>query len=424
MVDFGAGIALTAAAGNVSMGVLHVAISRAPGWRNARLFAAIAFTAAAYNVFSLLLCLNGLSDAVYIAAANLSYLVATLHAVCWILYAYADPDGSMGGVPRQIVWLAASAVALCAALAGTGSLLYPQVSLVTVGMANISYHYQGTTPLGDVYGLLATGLAGIAFVRLAHRFGGGERTLGWQLGFYVIFVLCGIEEVLVAKRVINFPTLLDAGFVLVVIPLTLHTVRRITTDARRLQLLSGFLKGEVERRTEERDEVRKALHETQEDLREVVSSLDEIVWEADAQNLNVSSVSVGAARLLGYPAGDDRKSSFWPRYVHPHDRERLIAEARDALRCKEVVRLEHRMLSADGRTLWFRDSLHPVAGPQGNPTRLRGVMTDITESRLAQQSLAESEERFRKMADSAPVLDLGARPKRPGHLRQQAGARV
>src|SRR6185295_7824305 len=75
-----------------------------------------------------------------------------------------------------------------------------------------------------------------------------------------------------------------------------------------------------------------------------------------------------------------------------------------ALRCNEVVRLEHRMLSADGRTLWFRDSLHPVAGPLGNPTRLRGVMSDITESRRAQQSLEESEERFRKMADSAPVL--------------------
>jgi PAS domain S-box-containing protein len=249
-----------------------------------------------------------------------------------------------------------------------------------------------------------TGLAGIAFVRLTHRYRGGERILGWQLGFYVVFVLCGIEEVLVAKRVVNFPALLDAGFVLVVMPLTLHTVRRITTDARRLQLLSGFLKGEVERRTEERDEVRRALHETQEDLREVVSSLDEIVWEADAQTLNISSVSVGSARLLGYPAGDDRKSSFWPRYVHPDDRERLIAEARDALRCNEVVRLEHRMLAADGRTLWFRDSLHPVAGPMGNPTRLRGVMTDITESRMAQQSLAESEERFRKMADSAPVL--------------------
>src|SRR5678810_657627 len=173
------------------MGVLHVAISHAPGWRIARLFAAIAFTAAVYNIFSLLLCLNGLSDAVYMASANLSYLIATLHGVCWILYAYADQEGSMRSVPRPILWLAVSVVALCVVLSGTGSLLYPQVSLVTVHLANISYHYQGTTPIGDVYALLATGLAGIAFVRLARRYRGGERTLGWQIGFYVIFVLCG-----------------------------------------------------------------------------------------------------------------------------------------------------------------------------------------------------------------------------------------
>jgi PAS domain S-box-containing protein len=404
VVDFGAGIALTAAAGNLSMGTLHVAIARAPGWRIARLFAAIAFTAAIYNVASLILCLDGLSNAVYIAAGNGAYLIATIHAACWILYAFADRDGSLNGVPKRIQWLAVSAVILCAGLAGTGQLLYPRVGLVHVALVRETYHFPVTTPLGDVYGFLATLLAGLAFVRLAGRYRRGERNLRWQLGFYVVFLLCAIEEVLVANRMINFPSILDFGFVLVVMPLTLHIVRRIVSDARRLQLLSGHLKGEVARRTEERDEVRKALHETQEDLREVVSSLDEIVWEADAESLSVSSVSVGAARVLGYPSGDDRNSSFWPHYVHPDDRERLMAEARDAVRCHEVVRLEHRMLSADGRTLWFRDSLHPLAGTHGNPGRLRGVMTDITESRRAQQSLLESEERFRKIADSAPVL--------------------
>src|SRR4051812_8455988 len=107
MVNFGAGIALTAAAGNLSMGVLHVAISRAPGWRIARLFAAIAFTAAFYNIFSLLLCLDGLSDSAYVTAGNLCYLTATIHAVCWTLYAFADEDGSLRTVPRPILWFAA-----------------------------------------------------------------------------------------------------------------------------------------------------------------------------------------------------------------------------------------------------------------------------------------------------------------------------
>jgi PAS domain S-box-containing protein len=386
------------------MGALHVAIARAPGWRIARLAAAIALTAAAFNLVSLTFSLDGFSGAAYVAAGNLTYLFITIHAVCWILYAYADKDGLLSRAPKPIRWLVVSVVAVCAALAITGQFLYPEVRPVSIGLTGIRYHFPVTAPAGYIYGALVTALAVIAFVRLVLRFHRGERTLGWQLGFYVAFLFCVIEQLLVANHMVNLPSLLDFGLVLVVMPLTLHTVRRISTDARRLQLLSGYLQAEVARRTEERDEVRKALRETQEDLRDVVSSLDEIVWEADAQSLNVTSVSVGAAKLLGYPAGDDRKSSFWSRYVHPDDRERLMAEARDALKCNEVVRLEHRMVSVDGRTVWVRDSLHPLAGSPWNSARLRGVMIDITESRRAQQSLIESEQRFRKIADSAPVL--------------------
>jgi hypothetical protein len=96
------------------MGVLHVAVARAPGWRIARLFSAIAFTAGAYNISSFILCINGLSDAAYISAGNLAYLTATLHGVCWILYAYADEDGSPHAVPKRVQWLAGAVVVLCA----------------------------------------------------------------------------------------------------------------------------------------------------------------------------------------------------------------------------------------------------------------------------------------------------------------------
>ena len=317
VVDLGSSIAVTAAAGNLSMGALHIAMARAPGWRIARFPAAIALTAAAYNIVSLAFSLDGFSDAAYLTAGNLTFLILTVHSACWILYAYAGTDGSLARTPKHILLLAVSAVAVCALLAGSGQLLYPGAAGVTTGLTNIRYHLPATTPVGYASGVLVTALGGFAFVRLALRFRRGERTLGWQLVFYVAFLLCVIEQALVSNRLLNLPSLLDIGLLLVVMPLTLHTVRRISTDARRLQLLSGYLQAEVARRTEERDEVRKALLETQEDLRDVVSSLDEIVWEADAQTLNVTSVSVGAAKLLGYPAGDDRKSSFWSRYVHP-----------------------------------------------------------------------------------------------------------
>src|SRR5260370_38905304 len=88
------------------MGALHVAIARVPGWRITRLFAAIAFTAAVYNAISIVFSTGGFSDAAYLAAGSLTYLVSTIHAVCWVLYAYAYRHGSLRRAPRFITRLA------------------------------------------------------------------------------------------------------------------------------------------------------------------------------------------------------------------------------------------------------------------------------------------------------------------------------
>ena len=403
-MDLGDGIALTAAAVNLSIGVLHGAIARAPGWRIARYFAAIALTAAGYNALSVVSRMRELPDSAYLFTANLSYLLVTAHAISWLLYTYADKHGSLAVTPKYIVWSATAAMALVIIFTATVWSFDSNIGIVSDGSAALGHRLPGVTLTGRAHWLAFLVLSGVAFLRLAIRFGRGEKALRWQVVFFGVFLLCAINELLVANRKTTIPSLIDFGLVLALMPLTLYTVRRISSDARRLRELSSYLKEEVTRRTEERDAARKALQETQEDLREVVSSLDEIVWEAEAQSLDILLVSAGAAKLLGYHSGDDRPTSFWPRYVHPEDRERLMVEARRAIRTNETVRVEHRMLTSDGRVLWFRDSLHPVVAPQGPPTRLRGVMSDITENRRAQDSLAESEARFQRIADAAPVL--------------------
>src|SRR5947207_864911 len=157
-MDLAVCLAMIAAVVNLGVAALHVALARAPGWRIARLFAAIAATAGLYNLLSAVFSIGGLSDAVYFTASRTIYVVATIHGVLWVLYAWSDGSGSLPGLPKPVRTVVAFMVATAAVLAATGWLLEPKVELVDIPWAGLRYHFPVPSTLGDVYGFLATGL--------------------------------------------------------------------------------------------------------------------------------------------------------------------------------------------------------------------------------------------------------------------------
>ena len=136
------------------------------------------------------------------------------------------------------------------------------------------------------------------------------------------------------------------------------------------------------------------LRQSQQNYSALVNSIDGIVWEADAQTLRFSFVSQQAQRLLGYPVESWLgESTFWKDHIHPDDREWAVDFCVTATREKRAHDFEYRMLAADGRTVWVRDIVS-VAVENNQPVRLRGITVDITERKLAEKALQESEERF------------------------------
>jgi signal transduction histidine kinase len=65
----------------------------------------------------------------------------------------------------------------------------------------------------------------------------------------------------------------------------------------------------------------------------------------------------------------------------------VLAAYRDAARDRAQHRVEYRMTAADGRELWFHDSVH--SSSNGTRAELIGVMVDITERKHAEQALRE-----------------------------------
>ncbi len=92
--------------------------------------------------------------------------------------------------------------------------------------------------------------------------------------------------------------------------------------------------------------------------------------------------------------------------IHPDDREaaRLISQnALQGINNGEYEN-EYRTIGPDGRIRWVRAKGRAEFDGDGNPTRFSGITQDITSRKAYEQSLAESEARFRSIADQSPMI--------------------
>ena len=141
--------------------------------------------------------------------------------------------------------------------------------------------------------------------------------------------------------------------------------------------------------TSARDGLELRVRERTGRFRDLVNSVEGIVWEADAATFQFSFVSDQAERILGYPV--ERwlsEPTFWKDHLHPHDREWAVPFCERATGENRDHDFEYRMIAADGRVVWLHD-LVTVVVDDGRATQLRGVMVDITDRKHAETALQE-----------------------------------
>ena len=118
---------------------------------------------------------------------------------------------------------------------------------------------------------------------------------------------------------------------------------------------------------------------------------------ADDRFARLFGVSAEAA-AVGLPIGE------FLRGIHPDDRDRVSVEIGDGLKHPGPARFEYRLLRPDGSVTWVVASGQVIADRDGRPLRLPGVVVDVTDERRIAEQLAESELRFRTLADTMPQM--------------------
>lgn len=174
------------------------------------------------------------------------------------------------------------------------------------------------------------------------------------------------------------------------------------------KLLSDGRFQAIARDITERKAVEQQLMQSQEKYASLVNTIDGIVWEADAQTFVFSFVSKQAERLLGYPVENwTEDPGFWASHIHPEDRNWAIEYCMSSTQKMKAHEFEYRMIAQDGKIIWIQDIVTVII-ENGQASRLRGIMVDITERKKAEAKIQQANELFNLVtkATSDIVWDL------------------
>ncbi|HEX6131814.1 MAG TPA: EAL domain-containing protein [Actinomycetota bacterium] len=132
------------------------------------------------------------------------------------------------------------------------------------------------------------------------------------------------------------------------------------------------------------------LHEAEQRYRALVEDLPAIVYvDVADESWMTTFVSPQIEGILGVtPHAYIDDPDLWARMLHPDDRECAIETYTRGRRAGAPFAYEYRLIAADGRVVWFRDSAVVLPGVDGRPGSIQGVMLDITDRKEAEEQVA------------------------------------
>ena len=141
---------------------------------------------------------------------------------------------------------------------------------------------------------------------------------------------------------------------------------------------------------------------TDERFADIADVVPAIIWLTDAAGACVYlnhrwTEFTGMPRALSVPAS-------WRDAVHPDDEAQARPRIDEAFTQQRSFSVEYRMRRADGAYRWMLDRGRPRLDAAGSYAGHVGTVVDITERKLAEETLRNSESRFRSLAESAPHI--------------------
>lgn len=121
----------------------------------------------------------------------------------------------------------------------------------------------------------------------------------------------------------------------------------------------------------------------------------------DTKSRTMEFVSGGCLELTGYRPSDLQQGGVvsYAQLIHPEDRERVSNEIQAASKESRPFQLEYRIVTANSLEKWVWERGRGVWSGEGERLALEGFITDVTESKLAEERYEQSLFRLRRILE-------------------------
>ncbi|MBK7899983.1 MAG: PAS domain S-box protein [Azonexus sp.] len=159
------------------------------------------------------------------------------------------------------------------------------------------------------------------------------------------------------------------------------------------------------------------LHESRRRFRILANSVPVLIWVSDATGTR----NWFGQQWVDFTGCDPNANGpyTWSDFIHPEDREAILARIAEASCSGEGFSLEYRLANIDGSFHWVMDSATPRFSDRGELAGYIGSCVDIHDRKLAEAGLHEREALLRSIYDASSaaifLVDLAGRITHANH---------
>jgi PAS domain S-box-containing protein len=160
----------------------------------------------------------------------------------------------------------------------------------------------------------------------------------------------------------------------------------------------------------DRKKAEEALREREKRFSDIAGNAMEWIWEVDTKGKYTYSSPV-VEKILGYKQEEILEKHFYDFFL-PEEREELKKAAFEAFAQKQPIKeFVNRNRCKNGKTVELMTSGVPIINEEGNLLGYRGVDTDITERKRAEEQLRLLSSITQQVSDSTTIFSLDSKIK-------------